>query len=335
MRIVVLVFALALCHAALAQPVPVIFDTDLGPDCDDAGAMALLHALADAGEAEILGVVCSTKDPWCAPAADVINTYYGRPDVPVGTLKGPGFLGTSESWFGGAFNGYLAGHFPNDLQHGSYAEDAVTLYRRLLASADDSSVAVVVVGGMTNLRDLLVSDPDSISPLTGRELVLRRVRELSVMGGGYPSGHEANFLVDGPATRYMVEHWPTPVVFSGVEIGQDVLSGPDLWPLPEDNPVRMAYHLWDMNFAWQFTPDFDPETGIWPHSSFDQTAVLYAVRGLRDYWTTVSTGRNAVTDDGRNVWESEPDRDQAYLVRKMPDDELAKVIEELMIRASD
>lgn len=133
--------------------------TDLGPDSDDAGALAMLHTLETRGEADLMAVLCSTLSPWCAPAADAINTYFRRPNVPVGTLKRPGPVGTSDEWPGGSFNGYLAGRFENDLQHREYAEDAVALYRRLLAGADDSSVAIAATGPLTNLRYLLESPP--------------------------------------------------------------------------------------------------------------------------------------------------------------------------------
>ena len=43
------------------QPVKIIFDTDLGPDYDDVGALAFLHAMADSGKAEILATVASNK----------------------------------------------------------------------------------------------------------------------------------------------------------------------------------------------------------------------------------------------------------------------------------
>ena len=314
-----------------AQPVPVIFDTDLGPDSDDAGALAMLHTLETEGEAVLLGVVCSTKSPWCAPAADVINTYFGRPDVPIGTLKGPGPAGTSAEWFGGSFNGYLAGRFENDLQHGEYAADAVRLYRALLSEAEDASVAVVVVGGLTNLRDLLRSPADSISELDGETLVRLKVRELTVMGGRYPSGSESNFNVDPEATRAVVNEWPTPTMFSGYELGDDVLSGPALWETRDENPVRQAYHLWDLHFARRFTPEFDPQAGIWPHSSFDQTAVLYAVRGLRPYWDARTDGRNIVHADGSNSWQDSPDMEHSYLLEKAPRDSVAAVIERLMM----
>ena len=325
--------ALLLYGAGLAaQPVRVILDTDMGPDSDDAGALAMLHALADRGEAEALGVMCSTTSPWCAPAVDAIDTYYRRPDVPVGTLKGPGSAGGSEEWYGASFNAYLAGRYPNDLRHGEYAADAVALYRRLLAASPDTSVAVVAVGPLTNLRDLLASPADALSPLSGRDLVAQKVRLLSLMGGRYPAGTESNFAADAAASQAVVAEWPTPVMFSGYELGEEVLTGPRLWAeTPEDNPVRTAYHLWDLVFARRFTPDFDPETGIWPHSSYDQTAVLYAVRGLRDYWRAETTGSNVVHADGSNEWRPEPDRDHAYLIEAMSREDLARIIEDLMV----
>ena len=79
-----------------AQGVKIIFDTDIHTDCDDAGAMAVLHALADRGECEILAMMCSTKDPFSAPVIDVINTYYGRPDIPIGIPKREGVLRKSK-----------------------------------------------------------------------------------------------------------------------------------------------------------------------------------------------------------------------------------------------
>jgi len=67
----------------------VIFDTDMGSDCDDAGALAVLHSLADAGEVKILGVVFSSgKNRYGVRTCDAINTYYGRGDLPLGQYHG-------------------------------------------------------------------------------------------------------------------------------------------------------------------------------------------------------------------------------------------------------
>jgi len=48
---------------AHAEPVKIFFDTGMETDCDDAGAMAVLHTLADRGECEILATVTSVRDP--------------------------------------------------------------------------------------------------------------------------------------------------------------------------------------------------------------------------------------------------------------------------------
>ena len=56
------------------QPVNLILDTDLGPDYDDVGAMALMHALADSGQVNILAVVSSNKDEHVVPCRTPIST---------------------------------------------------------------------------------------------------------------------------------------------------------------------------------------------------------------------------------------------------------------------
>ena len=129
--------ALALIAGQSPQrhPVPFILDTDLGPDCDDAGAAAVLNALATRGEARILGAVCNTTSEWCAPALQAIFVWYRRDDVPIGTLKGPGNPGGSAEWYGESFNRYIAEHSPNRLHSGRNAPDAVTVYRRPRVSA--------------------------------------------------------------------------------------------------------------------------------------------------------------------------------------------------------
>src|SRR5688572_2428438 len=134
-------------------PMKIIFDTDMVSDCDDAAALAVLHALADRGEVEILATVVSTKNPFSAPAVDVINTYYGRPDLPVGVPKGHGVDHPSKFVQG------LAQAFPHDLRSADAAPDAIDVYRRVLEAQPDGSVVIVTVGYLTNVRDLLRAAP--------------------------------------------------------------------------------------------------------------------------------------------------------------------------------
>ncbi len=60
------------------KPVSVIFDTDIGGDCDDAGALALLHRLCDLDEAELLTFTHCCSDHFkagCISAIRLINLF--------------------------------------------------------------------------------------------------------------------------------------------------------------------------------------------------------------------------------------------------------------------
>src|SRR6266542_6963796 len=78
--------------AAGAQPLKVIFDTDIDGDNDDVAAVAILHAMADAGQVQILAMGVVSRCPYSPACLDAINTYYGRGDIPIGCIKGPNSL---------------------------------------------------------------------------------------------------------------------------------------------------------------------------------------------------------------------------------------------------
>ena len=292
-----------------AAPVKVILDTDNGPDCGDAGAVAVLHALADRREVEIIGMMACTSDPYNAPCLDAYNTYYGRPGIPVGTLKEPGFLA------GPYYSERIAQHFPNALRHASNAPDATVLYRQLLAVQPDRGLSVVSIGPLRNLKNLLQSQADTNSPMNGRDLVAAKVKELSCMAAWFPAGKEWNVEQDPESARYVCEHWPTPIMFSGGELGYPLESGERLAKeTPESNPVRAAY-------------------GGGSRPSWDQISVLYAARGLANYWGAVTNGYNRIEATASNVFETIPHRGHSYLVPRMNLDVMEKIIDDLMVGA--
>jgi inosine-uridine nucleoside N-ribohydrolase len=296
---------------AAPAPVPVILDTDIGPDCDDAGAVAVLNALADLGEARLLAMGCCTSNEWGAACIAAINTYYGRPDIPVGTYKGEGFL--TESPYSEA----VGRNFPNPVGNGHNAPDARDVYRQTLAAQPDGSVVFCTIGPLNNARDLLLSGPDETSPLSGKALIAAKVRLLVVMGGGFPGGDEWNLMQDIPASQTVAEQWPGPIVFSGKDIGLAIETGARLaTETPESNPVRKAFELY---------------TGGKNRFSWDQTAALYAVRGARDYWDLVGDGQCVVAPDGLNSWREVPGGQHGYIREKMAPAQLARVIEDLMV----
>jgi len=145
-------------------PVHVIFDTDIAPDYDDIGALAVLHALADSGEAIILATVSSNSYETTVPVLSVINTYFNRPDLPVGVLKAPEpSFDCPRKWAD-----TIIARYPHNLRSNDAAMDAIKLYRKVLSSQPDTSVTIITVGYLTNLSNLLASGPDEYSTLTGK-----------------------------------------------------------------------------------------------------------------------------------------------------------------------
>lgn len=295
------------------QGVPIIFDTDIGTDVDDAGALALLHVLADRGEARILATMSANSGRWSAPAIDVINTHYGRGDLPIGSSRtGP----DDEEWYRD-----VVPRFPHDLTDGGDAPEAVALYRRILAAQPDRSVTIVVVGWLTNMAGLLASHPDGSSPLDGEALAAAKVKELVVMGGSWPNNAgegEYNFRMDGAAAHEVIGRWPGKIVFTG--LGLDVMTGSKLMAVESnDHPVRAFY------------AGFLEANAVPARSSWDLIAVLYAVRGLGDLFSAVSEGRCVSRPDGGNEWVPGPPGDHAYLAYRMPPEELAGMIDDMLV----
>lgn len=317
MRHIILIFFIGISHIMFSQIIKsekIILDTDFGNDCDDTGALAILHQMAYLGEAEILATMYPMNDEWGAAAIDAINTYYGKPNIPVGTYKGNYVYKGKHNDF---YNSRLAA-FPNDLKTGRNAPDAVMLYRKILSSRPDKSVTIVVVGPQRLLADLLLSKPDSISKLDGTALVKKKVKQLCSMGAEYPKGDEWNIKICPDGSKLVAEKWPTPIIYAGFEIGKPIMTGERLiTETPETNPVRIAFET---------NPMVDSKKN---RHSWDQTAVLFAVRGLRDYWT-MGTGEIQIADDGKNTWT--PDgKSRHYLIAKKPATEMKKIIEDMMV----
>ena len=174
-----LIFIFSLCHVlARAQsgfpspqyPLHVIFDTDFGPDYDDVGAITLLHGFADSGYVKILATIASSGHKNAAAALSVFNTYFKRPDIPVGVVRGNAVeLGDKQHW-----TDTVISRYPHKILTNGQAEDATTLYRKILASQPDHSVTIITVGFLTNLARLLETAPDEYSGLNGLGLIRKK-----------------------------------------------------------------------------------------------------------------------------------------------------------------
>ena len=298
-------------------PLQVIFDTDFGPDYDDVGAITLLHAFADSNYIRILATMASSKHKNAAAAINVFNTYFNRPEIPIGVVRGNAVaLGDNQHWTDSVISRY-----PHHIKSNQDVPDALVLYRKILAAQPDHSVTIITVGFLTNLANLLESPPDVYSPFNGYELVKKKVSNLVSMAGRFPTGREFNLDQDVPATKKVLEQWPTTILFSGFEIGQKIKTG---IPLLENEKIKNS-PVKDV-FAICIPMAKEDSAG---RMSWDETAVLVAVKGWRGFYT-LEYGHCEIDSGGFNEWKK-TGTNQAHLVEKQSPEIMTYIINQLMM----
>ena len=311
------------------KKVKIIYDTDIGGDCDDAGTLAMLHRLCDAGECELLAVTACYASPYVAGCIDAINRYYGR-IVPVGINY------SVKNEKPGVYARAICEKFPNSYPAESYAADgsfpdSCRLLRKLLSEAEDNSITLVATGDFTTLGDLVKSEPDDISPLNGSTLIEKKILRTVVMGGRFFATWPMPIIVDEKITviaewnvrgdisaaKIVCDKWPGELVFSSYEIGLYCVTMAGFSENgPEDNPVRLAYQL-------------HPRGRVRGRESWDQTAMLYAVRPDAGYWNLHPYGRIVVADNGVTTWHSEEGGHQTYLLPREDYEVIRQIIDHL------
>jgi len=313
-----------------AAPRKVIFDTDMYTDFDDVGALAILHATADAGECEILGTLVSTSGGPSAGMVEMVNAFYGRPDLPIGRPVGMGMgLGhdricdpTQDRTFK-LYTSMVAAAPNVRYRDSATAPDANGVYRRLLAAAPDHSVTIVTTGFTTNMRRLLETKGDAVSPLDGKALVAKKVRAWCAMACRFPDGEEYNSKADAESSRIAFDTWPTPVYFLDYMYGKDVHCGvPAARKADGKNLVKEVFSR-----ALKAYGELDKG-----HPSWDELAVLAAVRGPERYYGTRRGRFMIVNEKGANHWEDDPKGNHYLLTVKTDQRTMEKIIDELICR---
>lgn len=309
---------------ANTQTVKIIFDSDMESDVDDVGALAMLHGLADRGDAEILATISCSLNPWSAPMLDVINTYYGRPDIPIGNVKTFGVYRNS------IFARIITEKYPQDTELGEYVEDAVTMYRKLLSEQEDSSVVIVTLGYLTNISNLLHSGPDKFSSLNGEDLVREKVQRIVIMGGAYPyhtdPGKYGNFKPDPAAAVDVATNCPVQIIFTGGQtFANDIQTGGILFRSKQkNNPVKESYEIFLESWNREY------------HHSADLIAVYVAVCGYEPYFKVRNKGYYHIFEDGTNLWRVAPDNPKHSIVGEFADgvspDQVAEAFDKLMLK---
>jgi inosine-uridine nucleoside N-ribohydrolase len=315
---------------ATAAPVKIIFDTDMGNDVDDVMALMMIHQLQARGACELLAVTVTKDHALAGPFTDAINTFCGAPNTLIGTVRN----GATKEM--GRFN-MLADKkhpdgsfvYPHDLLTSEQAPEAVGLLRKLLAQQPDKSVRLVQVGFFTNFARLLDSPPDEASPLSGKDLIAQKVEFLSLMAGTFQTVEwrtrhlEYNVVQDIPSAQKLAKEWPTPMVWSGYEIGvacpfphQSVVEDMNY---VEHHPLKEAYYLYEAP----------------PHNrpTWDPTALLYAIFPERGYFDLSPKGNIGVLPDGETrFWLAKEGKDEGKHRFLLVDDKQREKVREAIVQ---
>jgi inosine-uridine nucleoside N-ribohydrolase len=305
--------------------VKVIFDTDLGGDCDDLGALAMLNHFIDRKECNLLAVMCWSTEKYAVEAIDAVNRFYNHPEIPIGVRK------DTPTFDQDSYSKPIADKFPHQMTFESAAE-ATQLYRKILAGSNNKSVKIVAVGPLKNIENLLKSGGDKFSPLPGKELVKQKVKEFVIMGGQFPEGKsEWNFNGNMPGvTRYVIPNIPVPIIFTGFELGNSIKTGDVFNEIDQNTPLYIGFLYFSEHAPWM--KDLYVPGRISKNSTFDQTAVLYAVRnGTGLYWEKVKNGKCIPDETGGNTWVKQKKSGHCYLKLIMDKELIANEIENFML----
>lgn len=283
-----------------AEPVRVIFDTDMGNDIDDAVALAMLHALESRGESKLLAVTVTKDNPEAAAFVDAMNVFYGRGGIPVGMVRNGKTPEAAPMLHVPLAMKNADGSpvYPRRIASGAEAPEAVGLLMRVLGEQPDGSVVMIQVGFSTNLARLLEAPG-------GRELVARKVRLLCLMGGAFPKAKpEYNIKIDIPAARKLFAEWPTEIVASGFEVGLS-MEYPAV-SIEKDFGYVAHHPVVDSYRAYKKFP--------YDRATWDPTAVLYAIRPGRGYFSLSPAGVIGVDDEGHTPFSTASGGRHRYLI---------------------
>lgn len=301
----------------------VILDTDIGPDCDDVGALVVLFTHAREQGTPVLGVCNCTSNPYGTATIDVIRKHCGYPEITLGAYSKPDFYADHVK-----YNKHIAETYCESFNNGNLKYlPHVEFYRSLLSSAEDDSVILVTIGMFNAFADFLKSGADEYSPLSGIELAKKKLHSVVSMAAVLPAGREFNVICDFNASKFVFENCPCPMYLSDFKIGHTVMTG--FGSLEKNglsgNPLVDSYRL-------HIASDL--------RSSYDLTAVQFAFEGEGELYSLTAPGRleffNEAPDRIPNAdatrFVEDTDGNIRFMVKNVSDEVIAKSLQDILDR---
>jgi inosine-uridine nucleoside N-ribohydrolase len=168
---------------------PIVLDTDMASDVDDALCLAL--ALA-APELEVVGITNVGREATLrARVTRRLLELAGRTEIPVyAGCRVPLLAGSGFNWFGHEGEGILEPGSDPPLES-AHAVDAL-----LELSKQRPGLEIVAVGPLTNLAVALAKDPDFAARVGRLTVMGGHLREVSYRGRVFPHGVDYNLCSD-------------------------------------------------------------------------------------------------------------------------------------------
>lgn len=284
----------------------IILDTDMGVDCDDAAALAILLNKQNLGEIEILCVTASSTREGATGTIRAIADYYGA-ELKIGAMAYPALECDK-------INNY--GKIVKDTYGTRDSErDAVDLLRETL-SKQEEKVTFICIGPLTNLSRLLQSRSDCYSDLNGIEFVKEKVDIIYSMGGSFEQNKnradffldvlpEWNILQDIPSSKYATENCPVGIVFLPFEAGRYVMTKMG----KGENPVWFSMKNYAINEHLPYEP-------VFKRMSWDPVTCLCATDGCKEYYDYSPEGKVSVDERGNTVFTEGKGKDRIVLLKE-------------------
>ena len=280
----------------------IILDTDMGPDCDDAGALAIMMQYINKYHNRLLGIVNCTSNPYANSTIKAICEYYGCDEILVAKHTGNALLEDNSKYSKKITKKYCK--YENSAVSAVPAED---FYKEVLSKAKDDSITIISIGMLTEISKAL--DNDTL-------LFNKKVNSIVSMAGEFPSGKEFNVSTDTFAFKNVIEKFRNIIVFSGYETGKDIKTGFE--NESENNPVFDCYKLHcdgDLPYL---------------NSSYDLTAVQYAFEGNGTFYALSKPVDITVDSKGKISTSKNKHSNRYYLIKQEENEIIAKELNELL-----
>lgn len=293
----------------VSAPVQIIIDTDIGSSTDDLFALQAAFDCIDGGECELLGIVVDRVGEDYAAVADVMATHYGHGDIAIASAR----QGAADPtvWIDycdmhRAADSHGEPIFRRSISDYTALPDGYKLYRRLLSGAPDASVNICSIGFVNCIADLLESEADEYSDLSGEALVRAKVKCLYIMAGAFSdvSSPDYNFAQCMDYSRRMMQQWPgdVDVIFCPTEVGDKLNYQPEQVKADYGdevvNPIKYVYDHYTI----------DDGQRMW-----DYITLISAVEGVDDHRLS-ARGIVSLNADATTTFTAQPSGNCRYML---------------------